>query len=341
MKTVRFIPLAFLLLLSLIIQPSPRLVCADEGNNDKPIKLFAVAGMAPIGMAKSAGKMLVNGRLMVGEEAIWNGELVQAPLDTNMVLQLDEIGQVSLKKGAIARFSTAMTTFADGTSGRRLVAWLAQGDMRVSLKADAGGYIEAGGSSFHAERGASFKVGITDGQAELSEVSGTVETAVQNVQTARKIFPLGASGRPIAAQGKIQVRLRSTRTVQFQVTDENDRPIPDVPIIITIGSAAHGALGAGTTTITATTGTNGIASANFVGGAVKGTDSVTAQVSGSNVQWQGSVLWSPPPLPPIVKFGIPVAAGAAAGTATAVVVTRNNNNGNNQAIGNGGVTVRP
>jgi len=299
MLRVRFIPFLVIVLLALIIQPMPHVARADDADNDKLIKLFAVAGMSPIGVAKSAGKMLVNGRLIVGEETIWSGELVQAPLDANMVLQLDEIGQVSLKRGAIARFSTAMTSFNDGTSGRRLVAWLAQGDMRVFLKEDAGAYIEAGGSSFHTERGASFKVGITDGQAELSEVSGAVTTAVQNVQAARKIFPLGSSGRPIAAQGKIQVRLRSTRTVQFQVTDENDRPIPDVPIIITIGSAAHGALGAGTTTIATTTGTNGIASANFVGGAVKGTDSVTAQVSGSNVQWQGSVLWSPPPLPPI------------------------------------------
>ncbi len=338
MKSVRFIPLALLLLIALLISPLPRPAHADNSDTDKPIKLFAVAGMAPIGVAKSAGRMLVNGRYRTGEETVWGGELVQAPLDASMILLLDDLGQVTLKKGAIARFSTTMTSFADGTSGRRLVAWLARGDMRIALQGAAGAYVEAGGSRFHAERGATFKVGVTDGEAELSEVAGRVETETQDVQAARKIFPLGGNNRPVAQQGKIQVRLRSTRTVQFQVTDENDRPLPDIPIIITIGSMAHGALGAGTATITTTTGANGIASANFVGGAAKGADTVTAQVSNSNVQWQGTVQWAPPPLPAFVKFGVPVAA-AAAGATTAVVVTRNNND--RQPLGNGGVTVRP
>ena len=341
MKTFRFILIALLLIFAVVANLSPRLARADKNDDEKPIKLFAVASMSPIGIAHSSGRMLINGRLQIGEEWVWGGELVQAPFDTNMTLQLDDIGQVSLRKGSIARFATTLTTFADGTSGRKLITWLAQGDMKVSLQADAGAYVEAGSSTFHAERGATFKISIRDGMAELADVTGNIEVAPQNVQAARKIFPLGASGRPVAEQGKIQVRLRSTRTVQFQVTDENDRPLPDIPIIITLGSSAHGVLGAGATTISTTTGANGVASANFVGGAVKGTDSVTAQISGSNVQWQGTVVWSPPPLPVWVKFGIPAAA-ATAGATTAVVVTRNNNNTDNrQGLGNGGVTVRP
>src|SRR5215813_11494274 len=128
MKTVRFILLVLLLIFAVITNLSPRLARADKNDEEKPIKLYAIASMSPIGIAHSSGKMHINGRLLVGEEPVWGGELVQAPLDANLTLLLDDIGQVTLKKGSIARFATTITTFADGTIGRKLISWLAQDD---------------------------------------------------------------------------------------------------------------------------------------------------------------------------------------------------------------------
>jgi hypothetical protein len=327
--------LIFSLSLGLIAQT----ISANPGDDEAPIRLFATAAGAPIGIATSAGEMTINGRLLIGEQNLWGGELVQAPVDANLLLTFDDAAQVRLKRGAIARFSLARSNFSDGSNGRVLIATLIDGVATIDLRAHAVAYIETAGSIYTSSRGASFKLGREAGTTKMEALSGHVEVASQAVQDARKIAPLDDGGRPIAMRGKIQVRLRSTRSLQFQVTDEKDRPLPDIPVIITIGSTAHGAFGSGVASVTATTNANGIASVNLVGGVAQGSDSIVAEIGGSNIKWEGTIDFKKGSTPTWVKVA-PVAAGLAG-----IGVWRATRNGDNNqpqpGLGSGGVTVKP
>jgi hypothetical protein len=117
------------------------------------------------------------------------------------------------------------------------------------------------------------------------------------------------------------VRARSTRSLQVRVTDENDRPVPDAPVLFLLGGGggAGGAGQAGATTLRATTNSNGVASVEYTAPDAPGDRiQIRAQVEGTDAVWQGSLrvlaarpsFWAPQNSVPI--FGI-VAAGVAAG----------------------------
>src|ERR1044072_8481730 len=317
----------------------PQTYSANHRDDDQPIRLFATAGMAPIGVAKTTGVLTLNGRLLSGEQRLWGGELVQAPANANLLLVFDDAGEVRLKPGTIARFALARTGFGDCPNGRVIIATLISGVARVELRENTKAYIETTGTIYDASRGASFKLVRENEKVQLEEISGHVEVAMQAVQEARKIVALDDGGRPIAMRGKIQVRLRSTRSLQFQVTDDKAKPLPDIPVIITLGSTAHGAFGSGAASITATTNANGIASVNLASGVAQGSDSVVAEIGGTNLKWEGTIDYKKGSTPLWVKVA-PVAAGLAG-----IGVWRASRNGNDSqpqpGLGSGGVTVKP
>jgi hypothetical protein len=239
----------------------------------------------------------------------------------------------------VARFTLARANFDDCSNGRVVVATLVSGLATINLHTNAKAYVESAGAVYQAERGASFRLLKQNETAHLETIAGHVEVAAQAIQEARKIVALDDGGRPIAMRGKIQVRLRSTRSLQFQVTDDKDKPLPDIPVIITLGSTAHGALGSGAASITATTNANGIASVNLASGVTQGSDSLVAEIGGTNVKWEGTIDFQKGGTPTWVKVA-PVAAGLA-GIGVWRATRSDSNNQPQPGLGGGGVTVKP
>ncbi len=100
--------------------------------------------------------------------------------------------------------------------------------------------------------------------------------------------------KPLSLGTNTEIRARSTRNLQVQVTDENDRPIPDVPLLfllagIVSGGSSGGAL-AGQTSLRAVTNPYGIANVNFtapdaVGRAMR----LQIRVEGTDAVWEGTL----------------------------------------------------
>ncbi|HST21067.1 MAG TPA: hypothetical protein VLR90_08120 [Blastocatellia bacterium] len=92
--------------------------------------------------------------------------------------------------------------------------------------------------------------------------------------------------RPPAGQGSsLSVVARSTRQVQIQVTDENDKPVPDLAIIFSLSDSCLGVIGAGTAagmTAREKTDNRGIATVPWVIGAAKCAGSIAAKVEGTS-----------------------------------------------------------
>src|SRR5437868_2827602 len=122
MKSARFILIISILIFVIFDNFPFSTAKADKGDDEKSIKLFGVAGISPLGVASSSGKMLIDGRLISHEMAIWGGELVQAPNDSNMFIKLDDTEEVILKRATIARLSSTLAISDQLTIGRRLIA---------------------------------------------------------------------------------------------------------------------------------------------------------------------------------------------------------------------------
>src|SRR5437588_4231178 len=154
---------------------------AEDGGRDhnKPIRLYATAAFGPIGSLawnSPAGKATINGRLADGEQAIWNGDVIETTAGANVRVLLNSMGQVTLMSARV-RLATSLTRLDDDDVTRRvLIASLTRGDMLVNLQQEAAAYVEACGSGYTSSRGASFRIGIREGQAAVDIVTGTVRT---------------------------------------------------------------------------------------------------------------------------------------------------------------------
>jgi uncharacterized protein YaiE (UPF0345 family) len=302
----------------------------DDLNAAPPIRLYASAHFGPIGAIKGAAPgsnpVVINGRLAASEQMIWAGELIEAPVDRSVRVSFDSIGQVTLDRGAMARFGTALADPND--SGRHvLIVSLINGKLQVKLDQDAGAYVEAGGSSFTSSRNARFNVDVQEGIAAVETVSGTV-TAWQQPAGARRYIL-----RPPAGQGAtLSVAARSTRQVQIQVTDENDRPIPDLPLLFSLGSPCLGSLGIGAgagTLFREKTDNRGIATVPWIAGAARCAGSIIIKVEGTDAsftyqtQVRQQSFWS-------ARNSLLVGAAAAAAAGAGFAIA--NSGGNKESI---------
>ena len=128
------------------------------------------------------------------------------------------------------------------------------------------------------------------------------EVATQQPQTAPRKYII----KPLNLGTNTEIRARSTRNLQVQVTDENDRPIPDVPLLfllagIVSGGSSGGALAgqagnsaaqalAGQTSLRAVTNAQGIANMNFTAPDAAGSSMrLQIRVEGSDAVWQGDL----------------------------------------------------
>ena len=297
----------------------PQATFADDNSadRDRPIRLHVYESMGPIGKVESLSSLTINGRLTRGGESIWGGEMIQAPPDSSIRVMLDSVGQVTLHCGAIARIGVTWKRFDDNISGSVLIASLVKGDVTVKLRETAEAYVEAGGSAITASRGASFQVGAGESGPVLNSTTGNVTVRGQAVRQGNYMI------RPVGGRASIDVRLRKSRQVQFIVTDENDKPVPDVPVLISI--AGTGAtLGSGAASVTVTTSAAGIASTSVSAGTAAGASTITAAVPGTTATTSVSVSTVSAGIiggTTAAIVGVAVAAGAA--TTVAVVKAKN------------------
>jgi hypothetical protein len=138
--------------------------------------------------------------------------------------------------------------------------------------------------------------------------------------------------RPPAGQGStLSVSARSTRQIQIQVTDENDRPVPDLPILFSLGDPCLGSIGLGAaagTLFTSKTDNRGIAAVPWIAGTAKCAGTIIAKVEGTENSFtyraqvsSSSGFWT------ARNTTIVIAAAAAAGIGIGLAVA---NSGNDQ-----------
>jgi hypothetical protein len=317
MKKLWGVVTSILLVLAMAAGPAARtgLAFGNDKDDEKPIRLYATAMTGPIGSVDSFGQVSINGRTTHGRQIIWGGEVLQATR-ANARVSLDDIGDVTLAGGALARISSS--SVFDGGSREMLVATLVKGEITISLSGGARAYVEACGERFAASSGASFRVSINESRAVSHVVRGTVE----QVQAPERKYKI----RPIGIGSNVSVRARATRQIQVQVTDENDRPIPDLPILFLLGGGGGGSLGAGTaaaTSLTISTNAQGIATTSFTAGQTASSTSITASVPGTTASTTIGVSVNAAGFFTATTIGL-IAAGVAGAATVAVVATQQN-----------------
>jgi hypothetical protein len=313
--------LCFTLTLALVALTMPKPVYGDNRDEEKPIRLRAVAEMGPLGEVFSLGNVALNGKPSIGAQTIWGSELIQALSENGASISLESLGTVTLRKGAMVRLAKNTNASSDEATRGVLIASLVNGEMTVKLQEGISAYVQTCGAVITSSNGAAFRITVREGQVIAKAAFGTVE--LQQPATQKKYFV-----RPVGLGATTSVRARSTRQIQVQVTDENDRPVPDIPIIFALGTAGAGTLGSGAaaaaTTATIQTNAQGIASVQFTAGQSAATTEISATVENTNYSWTGTLSVAK------VGFFTPlnttlVVAGAAAAAGLGVYYgTRNN-----------------
>lgn len=296
-------------------------VTPKPAYGDSRIK-FERSIRGPIGSIDSLGGLWINGQPSTGRGLIWGGEMIQSAGDSNAIIALDGIGDIRLSGGSLVRIAASRSKNEDSRVERNcLVATLSSGEIYVSLDESASAYIQAAGSLFSASPGARFNAGIRGGRALVNADSGNL-VAEEQVTQRRYVV------RPVGLGSSISVRARSTRQIQVQVTDENDKPVPDLPILFALGGRGVGQLASGSgagSSATVTTDSQGFARVEFTAGDNPGSDSISATVEGTRYSWVGQLsvvragtgFWT-------VRNSLLIAAAAAAAVAVPIIVTRDN-----------------
>ncbi len=274
--------LALLAVLTLPLSP----LTAQAGHNpfdeDRPIKLYARAGLAPIGRLRcdysDLSALKIDGRAAQPEEAIWPGQLLQLASTARVRLSFDSLGEVTLTRGARVRFAKAM-------ADQQLIVTLQSGELSARLDPQAAAYIEAADTPLSSSRGASFRIRVSNGKVISESLTGALDAEMQTSQRRYVV-------RPVGIGSNISVRARSTRQIQVRVTDENDKPVPDLPIIFALGGGSGQAIGSlgGGTSATVKTNAQGIASTDFTAGDNAGNDTLSATVEGTRFSWQATIF---------------------------------------------------
>jgi uncharacterized protein YaiE (UPF0345 family) len=310
-----------LIVIMLGVWPELQIAAAASDDGDRPVRLSTTARFSPIG--SMAGRAMIDGRAFAGYAPIWGGEVIQAAAGDNLRVSVDGVGLVTLAGHAVARLSTA--TGNDEAGRNILVASLLSGSLNVRLAADAGAYVEAAGSQLSAAPGAEFRLQVAEGHAALETLAGSVTIEQQPAPGQRYLL------RPPAGQGSsLSVSARSTRQLQIQVTDENDRPVPDLPILFSLGNPCLGTLGVGIaagTLFKAKTDNRGIASVPWITGAAKCADTILVRVEGTDSTYTyraqvtgGNGFWT------ARNTAIVAAAAAGAGIGIGLAVANNGSN---------------
>ena len=258
-----------------------------------------------IGTIEAFGKLSINGQTVNQKSTFNSGDYLQTGNGAAATLFIDSSGKVMLGQNTSVYLAVSKTTQNERIEKSTLIASLVSGSLTVTLNGQSQAYVESRGLIFTANPGANFRARNYDGRLE---VVGDV-----NFQNNQQYIV-----RPVEVGATLSVKARSSRQIQIQVTDENDRPVPDLPIIFTLGNQL-GNFGAGNSLVT--TNSQGIASINFTASSNPGTTSITASVKDTNYSWTGEIsvykqagFWS------TQNKILVTTAIIAAGTVTGVVV---------------------
>ncbi|MBS1812070.1 MAG: hypothetical protein JST84_28160 [Acidobacteria bacterium] len=325
----------FLLAFALALMPVVSLAGASRVNDRSNDRSATRLTAAPIGSVESMEAIEINGNEAGRQGLLWNGDTVQAASGASAQVMLATIGNITLRGGATVKL-------AADTVSHAMLASLVNGEVSVSLKPESAARLEVAGAGFVTTKGAQFRAGIRDGQPIITPISGQV-MSVGN-------FALGLYDKEIAAANAAQqqagprkylikplnlgtnteIRARSTRNLQVRVTDENDRPVPDAPVLFLLGGGGANSGNAGTlagqASLRATTNSQGVAQVNFTASETSGTSTkIKVQVEGTDAVWEGTInvisaqvgFWAPQNALPI--FGV---IGAAVGLGAYKFATR-------------------
>lgn len=282
-KRIRYSSITVLLIAALMMNFSVKRAKAD--GDDQPIRLYANAMTGPVGVVEwnysSRGAFVINGRACRSEQILWGGEIIESPFDASLRIRIDSIGEVTLARGSAAKLATSCS------GERALIASLFAGEIKVNLLPEAIAHVEAGDMTFAASGGAAFNIDARSGDPALKTIAGMVAAE----QTTQRRYVV----RPIGLGANISVRARATRQIQVQVTDENNQPAPDVPVVFSVGGGAGPALGtiAGAATSTVRTDRRGRAAVIFLAGDIQGGTTITATVEGTRFSWTGNITVGP------------------------------------------------
>lgn len=302
----------------------------NEAEANRPLPSAAPLLRSPIGSVVSLESVAINGNGAGRQGLLWNGDVVQAAPGASAQVQLTAIGQVTVRGGSAVKLT------ADAQQ-HLLLASVLSGDMSVSLKSDTAAKIEIGGAGFVTTKGAQVRVTTQAGQPVVIASVGqalpvgnyalglydraTAEAAQQQAAPRKYLI------KPLNLGTNTEIRARSTRNIQVRVTDENDRPVPDAPVLFLLGAGGAGGAGgggnagslAGQASMRATTNSQGVAEVNFTANDATGSSTrIRVQVEGSEAVWEGTLniiaakagFWAPQNAVPIFSI---VAAGAGIG----------------------------
>ncbi len=321
-----------LLILALLLAPVTLLARPEFGST---ARTSTAPAAAPIGSVESLESIQINGAPSGQQSLVWNGDLVRSAAGASAQVVLSSIGKVTLRGGSTVKLTTNAET-------QTLRADILNGELNVTLKPESSATLQIAGATFVTTKGAQVRAGVRDGQAVVTATAGkaialgnfgllsAAEAAAAQQQTAPRKYII----KPLNLGTNTEIRARSTRNLQIQVTDENDRPVPDAPVLFLLGGGgsggAGGASGAGTlagqASVRGVTNSQGIAQVNFTAGNTVGSSTrLEVRVENSEAVWQGTLnivraaagFWSPQNAVPIFSV-----IGAAVGVGVWQVVTR-------------------
>ncbi|HEX5081272.1 MAG TPA: hypothetical protein VFY40_04450 [Blastocatellia bacterium] len=262
----------FAVILALLLQRSGAVhgAPASEGSEPK-------ARIAPVGAIESFGAIRINGRLAHSGTVLWGGELLEAPAIESAQITLKEMGLITLSGGSALKL---VCTPKEGDGAPILFAHLIAGSMTIRLNGRAGARICASNSIFAVSPGSSARLLVSEGHGRLLSSKGEVkeDSDWRLFQAARASLQAGAQQTPgeykiapynftFGLGGYADIEARSVRYLQFRVTDKDDKPAPDMLLLILLkkvdGSTGAGSINYGASTMSVSTDQDGVATVRF------------------------------------------------------------------------------
>lgn len=281
-----------LLILTLIFCPQ-----AFAGSGGEKAASDMKAGIAPAGSIESLGAIRVDGRIAQSGTILWGNELLQAPAIESAQITLDKTGLISLQGGSIIKLASVLREEGGAST---LFAYLVTGAMTVKLNDQASARICAGDSIFVLSPGSSARLLVSEGHGRILSSDGAVKEGSDwrlfraahvavNQTITNQSGPQATPGEyriepynfTFGLGGYADIEARSTRYLQFRVTDKDDKPVPDMLLLILFnngagssgnsgGSSGAGSINYGAAMMRVTTDHNGVATARFDAGVTIG-----------------------------------------------------------------------
>jgi hypothetical protein len=340
MKQSKWTTLFLCLVLNVTATP-PAFAEGKTGELPKAARPRSVTSLRPIGIVESMGALTIDGRLAKGQELLWGSELIQAPDNATARLFLNAVGQASLNPSSVVRVTTVTSTDSNKIAHPTLIATLVKGSLTVQLQTGAVAYLTSGQSSFIASENAQFTIEQRTDSLAANASRGTIADLGRWQITIPPPVLLAAEKmirmqeqtkvrkyliKPYNFSLGTEVRARASRQIQVRVTDENDRPVPDVPVVFALtGTAPENigslqAAGLKGVSVSANTNAQGIATVTFTANTTIGSVPLSASVPGATAAVSstiyvsaGAVFWT-------MATALPVIATAAAATVAGVTV---------------------